>query len=463
MKNSLILIFGITGDLSKRKLIPGLYRLLKSGKLGEAQVIGAAIGERTKFEVLDAAKPFIIDFDFETWQQLVERFTYCPVDINQAVDFDGLAQTIITIRKKHNLADQTLVYCAIFEQLYLKLTQQLVRAGIVRRLDNSSESWCRVVYEKPFGHSYDSVQALNQALLFDINESQIYRVDHYLAKEIVENIVFLRFTNRIFEPLWNYHHIEHIQITLDEALDIEGRGAYYERYGVIKDMVQNHILQLVALLAMDIPRSLSWSDIADAKANILKSVVCEDGLLGQYLGYLKESGVGANSQTPTFAALRLQINDDRWQGVPFYVRTGKVLPAKKSSIVIKFRDTNCLLPKNCPVDSNYLTISIYPEGGFDLEVNAKKPGVNDEVMPIKMRSHYNSLFVPQAPTAYEYVLGEIMSGESSFAVRMDEIEAAWQVADQIAALGLPLHIYQRGTAGPVECQQFEQKYNLIWK
>lgn len=466
MENSgIILIFGATGDLSRRKLIPALYGLLAAGKLQNWQLVGAALDSVSSGQVLAGAQEFIANLDPVIWQELATKFSYCQVDICQSQDFEKLAILIDDLRKKHHLSNKILVYCAVFESLYVSLTAQLSSAGIINFINNQLEGpWCRVVYEKPFGHSYESVFQLNQGILNFLDESQIYRVDHYLAKEIVSNIAFLRFTNRIFEPLWNSANIEAVYITLDEALDIEGRGLYYEQYGVIKDVVQNHILQLMALIAMDCPKSLTGSNIQDAKSEILKKIRCEDGVLGQYSGYLQEQNVSANSKVPTFAELRFVIDDSRWVGVPFYVRTGKVMPQKKTQIVVKFKDTHCLLPRNCPPDSsNCLIIDIYPRAGFGLEVNGKKPGVNDEIMPIKLSSCYDSLFVPQAPCAYENVISEIIIGDTSFAVRLDEIEACWKICDQIEKLELPLYSYAKGTSGPVELAFFNQKYQIVWK
>lgn len=462
MKNNLILIFGITGDLSKRKLIPGLYRLLANGKIPHTRIIGAAFETQTACEILDHAKKFIPDLDPIVWQKLVAQFTYCKVDINCEQDFNQLASLIDLEKKQYQLADQTLVYAAVFESLYVPLTKQLARVGIIKRMLSSATGWCRVVYEKPFGHNYDSVYKLNQEILTYLNEEQIYRVDHYLAKEIVGNIVFVRFTNRIFELLWNNLSIDSVQITLDESIDVENRGSYYEHYGVIKDMVQNHILQLMALIAMDTPKSLQGYDIQTAKSQVLQKIVCEDGVLGQYIGYLNERGVAAISKTPTFAALKFAINDPRWYGVPFYIRTGKLMPSKQTKVVVKFKETHCLLSKNCPPKCNILTISIYPKGGFSLEINAKKPGVNDEIMPIKMGSCYDCEFVPQAPNAYENVISEIMAGETAFAVRIDEIEQAWKISDQIDLLNLPVYNYAKNSLGPKELDDFNNKYKLIW-
>ena len=474
MKNSgIILIFGATGDLSRRKLIPALYGLIAAGKLEDWQLVGAALESKTAQQILDSAQEFIPNLNPVIWQKLAAKFSYCPVDINNPKDFEELAKLIHDLRKTYDLADQTLVYCAVFESLYVSLTKQLASVGIIWRIleksglpgrSSKNEAWCRVVYEKPFGHSYESVHKLNQDILKFLDESQIYRVDHYLAKEIVGNIAFVRFMNRIFEAIWDHINIEAIYITLDENLDIEGRGKYYEQYGVVKDVVQNHALQLLALMTMDCPKSLNGSDIADAKSNILKKIQCKDGILGQYAGYRDEAHVSSDSKTPTFAELIFFFFYPRWTGVPCYVRAGKVMPQKKTQIVVKFKDSRCLLPRNCPTDTrNSLIIDIYPNGGFDLEINAKKPGVNDEIVPIKMSSCYDALFVPQALGAYENVISEIMTGDTSFAVRLDEIEACWRVCDQITALNLPLYVYAKNSLGPAELVKFNQKYKMIWK
>jgi glucose-6-phosphate 1-dehydrogenase len=459
MKN-IFLIFGITGDLSRRKLIPALYHLIASGKLANTKIIGAAIEDLSKEQVLHAAKPFISNLDLTIWQKLNEKFTYFKVDINQQDDFVVLADFIKNEQVKFNLDDQILVYCAVFELLYPRLTKQLSQVGIIKRMIPNAKSWCRVVYEKPFGHSYESVHALNQAILNHLNEEQVFRVDHYLAKEIVSNIAFVRFSNRIFEQLWNYTNIDQVQIILDEAIDIENRAAYYERYGVIKDMVQNHALQLMSLVAMDAPKSLSGSDIQDAKSKILQKISCLDGIFGQYQGYLQEPNVDSKSRIATFAALKFKIDDHRWQGVSFYVRTGKVLREKITKIVIVFKNTQ--FNTNFEHQANRLTISIYPTGGFNLEVNAKKIGADDQVVPVNMSGCYDCIFVPQAPNAYQNVIEQIMQGQTNFAVRLDEIEQAWRISDQIEKLNLPLYQYGRQTNGPKELIDFNQINKLDW-
>ena len=461
MDKCAILILGITGDLGKRKLIPALYHLLAVGQLDSCPIIGAALQDLTVVQVLEQARSYIDQFDPVIWQKLVDQFTYVPVNIAQPDDFQRLA-TVIAQKQSADSPKRLLVYCAVFESLYLPLTQALSQVGLLQKQAEEAQDWCRVVYEKPFGHNYSSVQALNNGILQYLNEHQIYRIDHYLAKEIVENIAFVRFTNRIFEPLWNHEHIDWVQIVLDEALDIEGRGGYYDRYGVIKDVVQNHILQLVALVGMEAPRALTGRAMCDAKAQVLKSIKCIDGVLGQYHGYLDENQVQSGSQTPTFAALRLEIDQPRWQGVPFYVKTGKVLGLKQTKICIKFKDTQLIAPLNQGVAANYLTISIYPKAGFDLQINAKQPQDSSSVVQVHLNSCYSSAFIPQVSRAYENVINDVRQGERTFAVRMDEIESSWAVSDQIEALGLPLFSYQSGSSGPQELLKWQSKWGFSW-
>lgn len=462
MDKCTILILGVTGDLGKRKLIPALYHLLATGQLEGCPIVGAALQKLTAWEVLEQARPYVDQFDPVIWQKLQNQFSYLAVDISQSDDFQNLANLVHQQQQQYQIPARILVYCAVFESLYLPLTRALSQVGLLQKYPEDSEQWCRVVYEKPFGHDYSSVQALNNGILQYLHEHQIYRIDHYLAKEIVENIAFVRFTNRIFEPLWNHEHIDWVQIILDETLDIEGRGGYYDRYGVIKDVVQNHILQLVALVGMEAPLQLAGPAMCDAKAQVLKSIVCRDGILGQYQGYQSENQVKLGSQIPTFAALRLEINQIRWQGVPFYIKTGKVLGAKQTKICIKFKDTTVIKPLHTGAAANYLTISIYPEAGFDLQINAKRPQDSSSAVQVHLNSYYNSAFVPQVSRAYENVINDMRQGERTFAVRMDEIESSWAVSDQIEALKLPLFSYQPGTGGPQELREWQSSWGFTW-
>jgi glucose-6-phosphate 1-dehydrogenase len=307
-----------------------------------------------------------------------------------------------------------------------------------------------------------SAHALNDELAQLVHEKQVYRIDHYLTKEIVGNIVLIRFTNCIFEPLWNNRFIDNVQIILSEQGGLEGRGVYYDEYGALRDVVQNHMLELLALIGMEAPQQLTGEYIRTQRARVLEKVMVVDGILGQFEGYTSEPGVAANSSTETFAALKLAIDNPRWAGVPFYVKTGKCLNKKETAIHIKFKTVDCLT-KVCPSDSNYLTIKVSPDATFSLELNAKKIGTAYEVTPIKMEFCHSCVFGPLTPTAHEVLLEEVVRGEQAVSVRFDEIEYAWKVIDAAEKMALPLYSYKKGSEGPEQLNDFAKKHGLRWR
>jgi glucose-6-phosphate 1-dehydrogenase len=291
----------------------------------------------------------------------------------------------------------------------------------------------------------------------------VYRIDHYLTKELVSNIALLRFTNSVFEPLWNNRHIDQVQIILSEKLGIENRGAYYDAHGALSDVVQNHMLELVALIGMEAPAFLTGEQIRDERAKVLEKVECTDAVLGQYEGYCNQPMVRADSSTETFAELCLKINNDRWAGVPFYLKTGKCLDKKETVIHIRFKPVDCLLTQQCPSEPNYLTIQIAPEAIISLSLNTKKLGTADEVVPMKMELCHSCIFGVITPEAYEVIFEEVVRGEQSIAVRFDEIEAAWKIIDAVKARQLPVHLYPQKSAGPHEALAFEETYSIRWR
>jgi glucose-6-phosphate 1-dehydrogenase len=319
------------------------------------------------------------------------------------------------------------------------------------------------VYEKPFGDDLKSAHAINEVIATHFNENQVYRIDHYLTKEVVGNIGLLRFTNCVLEPLWNNQYIENVQIILSETIGTQGRGAYYDNYGALKDMVQNHMLELVALIGMEPPAQLSGEYIRTERARVLEKIAVVDVLLGQYEGYKNEQYVAPDSDTETFAQLCVNINNARWTGVPFFLKTGKSLDKKETVIHIKFKQVACLLVKDCPTDSNYLTIQVSPEATFSLSLNAKKPGYANEVTPIKMEFRHSSVFGAVTPDSYDIIFEEIIKGEHSISVRFDEIESAWKVIDAIEQMNLPVYPYKKGTQGPKECLEFDKKHAMRWR
>ncbi len=464
MSDCTFIILGISGDLARRYLIPAIYRLVKSGRLKKFVIVGAALHEQTIQEIFESARPFIKDIDEKIWEECCAEGAYVSLDFNDAQKFDQLAQVTNDIENKYDLSGNRLVYCATAANFFAPITRNLANAGIIKKgLDGKDGMvWNRVVYEKPFGLSLTSAQEINHEISQYLDESQIYRIDHYLAKELVSNIALIRFTNRIFEPLWNHENIDCIQIILTETLGVGNRGEYYDKFGALQDVVQNHALQLLALVAMETPEHLTGDYIRDQKAAVLKKVEYIDGVVGQYEGYLNEPGIAPDSHTETFAALHFAVNNKRWQGVPFFIKAGKCLNEKKTKIIIRFKHVECLLAEGCPTEPNYLTIEVAPDEGFSIELNAKKPGSLLDITPVKMEFKHRHFF-GQTPVAYEVILEEVIKGEQAISVRVDEIEYAWSVIDQVEKAGLTRHLYACDSKGPEELKVFEKKHSMRFR
>ena len=465
MNDCTIIVLGATGDLAKRKLIPAIYGLIQEKKLSNFALVGAALTKTGADQMMAQARPFVAQFDEETWRTCCSCAWYYPVDFNNPADFETLQEHINNIEQEKNLSGNRLIYCAVPSSFFSEITITLAQTKIIQkgRTGANGTIWHRIVYEKPFGTNLESAREINQTIARLLDEKQVFRIDHYLAKEIVATIAMIRFTNRVFEPLWSHQHIDYVQIILSETLGIEGRGVYYDGYGALRDVAQNHLLQLLALVTMEAPERLSGDFIRNKKAEILKSIQPIGGLLGQYVGYQEEPGVKKNSTTETFAAIELQVKNDRWRGVPFYLRTGKLLNKKEVVIFIRFKPVECLITSSyCPSEPNYLIIRITPDEGFSLELNAKKPGVFDEIIPVTMDYCHDCLYAPRTPEAYELLLKEVLKGEPSVSVRFDEIEYSWRIIDQLYAMKLPLYLYEKGTRGPKELQDFEKKHTMRW-
>ena len=444
----MLVIFGFSGDLTKRKLLPAVYGLLKAGKIDRLAIVGVS---RSPLSLEDVS---IANKEEALWQKMLQAIYYFPFDFTQTKGYDRLKEFIVEIEQKHQLHHR-IFYLATLPQYFVSITENVAGVNLTQE---SADHWCRVVYEKPFGWDLTSAREINHAITQYLSEEQIYRIDHYLGKEMVSAIPLVRFTNRILEPLWNKDHLESVQIVLSEKVGLEGRGRYYDTYGALKDMVQSHMLQLVGLVGMEAPRKLVGEDIRQAKTTVLEKVKVTDFLLGQYEGYQHEPGVGTHSQTETFAALRLEIDNPRWSGVPFFLKTGKHLDQKESSIHLKFKMVECLLTVHCPSDSNYLTLKLEPDLGVFLEMNAKTPWELSQVAPVHLS------FAPvAAPDAYEILLGEIMSGNQSLFVRHDEIEAAWKIVDMVTMRDYPVFRYRQGSKGPAELQQWNKLHKVKWR
>jgi glucose-6-phosphate 1-dehydrogenase len=460
MKRGIILIFGFTGNLCKRKLIPALYYLFAEKKLQDMFIVGVAHDQATVESIAAGAQDHVEQRDDELWKLFVSRMAYEQVDVQDEEAMARLAQRITDVEHEYTLSGDRLVYLAVPAYLFCLITKRLKNVGICKKMEQKAEWTHCVVYEKPFGHDRASAHEINACLAQCLDESQIYRIDHYLTKELVSNIALTRFTNCVFEPLWCNRYIDQVHIVLNETIGIEGRGAYYDHYGALRDVVQNHVLQLLALVSMESPEKLTGDYIRHERARILEKIYFVAGLLGQYEGYQNEAGVQTGSRTETFAALIVMIQNHRWAGVPFFLRTGKCMPRNEVAIAIKFKQVDCLLLRNCPVPSDWLTITVSPDARFSLQLNMKKPGTADELVQVAMDFCHSCMFTIRPTQAYELIIQEALMGEQTGAVRSDEIEYAWKCIDQIYASGLPLYTYKKGTAGPEQLASFMYKHGI---
>lgn len=461
MNDCTIIIIGITGDLARRKLIPALYKLVALGKINRFLLVGAALEDTTIGQILSEAQHYIPTIDNDIWNSLVKSSYYIRVDALRVNDFGALQECICHLERKFQMPGNRLLYCSTAANLFCPITEHAVRTGLIER--RVITPWHRVVYEKPFGYDLQSAHDINSCISRILEDEQIYRIDHYLTEELVSNIALVRFTNCIFEPLWNNHYISQVQIILNEKLCVGNRGGYYDKYGALKDMLQNHMLELLALIGMEPPKQLTGEQIRAERAKVLKQVHVVDALIGQYDGYVQEPYVQEGSKTETFAAAHLIIDNPRWKGVPFFLKTGKCLHQKDTAIHIQFKKVDCLLAKQCPSEPNFLTIQVTPNPSFFLTLNVKKPGFVQDVMPVRMEFCHGCLFKEHSAESYEVIFDEVMRGEHSVSVRFDEIEHAWKIVDTINAMNLPLYRYERGSHGPAEIEQFALKHNMRWR
>lgn len=461
MNNVTIILFGATGDLSRRMIIPSLYRLFVQKRVGPLVIIGVAKEDVQPAQILQQSREFIKNVDEQLWLTFSSCFYYQQVDVAIANDFLKLRATVRELEVEHGMKSNFVFYCAVASYLFCSITKQLCQSGLMKNTKADERPWQRIVYEKPFGRDSVCAHAINECIYEYIDESQVYRIDHYLTKELVSNIALIRFTNCVFEPLWNNRYIDHVQIILSEQLTVDQRGAFYDQYGAVADVVQNHMMQLVALIGMEAPQKLSGEHIRNQRARVLQKVHVIDALYGQYQDYTKEAHVSPQSTTETFAALMLRIENPRWAGVPFYLKTGKALAKKETVIHIKFKSVDCLLAA-CPIPSNWLTIKVSPEAVFSLSLNAKKPGEN-AVAPMNLEFCHSCLYGEFAPESYDTLFEEIIRGEQSVSVRFDEIEYAWNIVDQLKGFRIPLYVYEKRSNGPKELADFENKHGMKWR
>ena len=456
MEQVTFIILGATGDLTKRKIIPAIYRLLKNKKISRLALVGVARKDLNMDSILQEAQEFIGKVNKTIWNRLKSSSYYCQLDFYNNQEYQKLGELLQQIEKKHHLSGNRLFYLATLPEHFDTITENLFNTKIARE---TTGSWRRLVYEKPFGSDLASAKKINHCICRVFKENQIFRVDHYLGKELVGNISMLRFTNRVLEPLWNSLHVESIQVVMNEKIGIEGRGNFYDKYGALKDVIQNHVLQMMALTCMEAPQRLSGDYIREEKAKVLKAAQVKEVLLGQYEGYASEPGVEKESRRETFAALKLRINNRRWKNVPIYLKSGKELVEKATNIHIIFKKAGCLL-NICPTESNVLTIRVQPNEGFELNLFAKRPGVPDLAVPVKMDFCHSCITKQKSPEAYEVLLSDVIKGDQTLFVRNDEIEYAWKIIDGIRKE--KVHSYKKGTTGPEELKLFEQKNGMKW-
>ncbi len=463
MNDFTFILLGATGDLSRRKLLPALYHFIARKQIEHFVIVGAALADVESAQLLAEVKEKLGTVDEEVWKRLEDRFFYESLNFTNEDDFKSLNKRVDALEKQFGLSGNRMAYLAAAAEFFCPITSHLASSHLIKRKKMNETPWQRIVYEKPFGHDLKSAREINECIEKLFEEHQIYRVDHFLTKELVSNIALVRFTNCVFEPLWNNRYIDQVQIVINEKIALEGRGAYYDKYGALSDVMQNHMLELLALIGMESPTKLSGDYVRDRRVQVLEKVEVVDGILGQYEGYKKDASVSSDSDTETFAALMMRIDNPRWAGVPFYLKTGKCLDKKETKIHIKFKAVDCLLTRDCPVPSNWLSFEVSPEATFALSLNAKKPGRSEQVIPVSMEFCHSCLFGPQTPESYEVVIEEVIRGEKSISVRFDEIEQCWRIIDTVRKKSFPLYEYQCDSKGPQELKQFEQKHGMRWR
>jgi glucose-6-phosphate 1-dehydrogenase len=487
-----LVIFGATGDLTGRKLMPALYNLTLEGLLpGGFSVVGFARRPKTHYHFRSELKEAVAKhsrtkpLQTSVWDAFASNIYYCPSEFTAPDGYRDLATLLDKIESESGQRNR-LYYLATPPNYYSEIAERLGEAGLV----SSDTGWTRIIVEKPFGRDLDSARELNRTLLSVFAEDQVYRIDHYLGKDTVQNILVFRFANGIFEPIWNRRYIDHVQITVAENIGIEGRGGYYDQAGVIRDIIQNHAMQLLALAAMEPPATFEPDAVRDEKVKVLRAVrpippgdAREFTVRGQYgpgvisgrevVGYREEERVAKDSSTETYLAMRLLIDNWRWSGVPFYIRSGKSLPKRVTEIAIVFRQPPLsLFPSTdgSRIDPNVLSITIQPDEGISLKFGSKVPGPQAalRIRPVEMDFRYGTSFGVAAPDAYERLLLDAMLGDATLFTRRDEVEAAWSFITPIVegwTKSKPPRFpnYEAGTWGPDEADEFIERDGRKWR
>jgi len=488
-KPCVVVIFGATGDLTKRKLMPALCRLLDQGCLESVSILGIGRNpmsedefQKMVREALEGSKK-IEHLDEEQWRRFSERLHYMAGELDDENTYNQVSTRLEELAKE-GASKNRLFYLATPPSLFSMIVKQLGESGLA----NEDEQWSRIVIEKPFGRDLESAKALNAEVLQVFKESQVYRIDHYLGKETVQNILVFRFGNSMFEPIWNRNYVDYVEITAAESVGVGSRAGYYEEAGALRDMVANHLLQLLTLTAMEPPVAFDADSVREEKVQVLRSIrrlkpeqIAERTVRAQYgpgeidgekvKGYKEEEGVKPDSQTETYAAIEFQISNWRWSGVPFYVRTGKHLGRQLTEIAVHLKRTPQALFARTPdeeIDPNVIALRLQPNEGITVNFGAKRPGFEMQTATVHMDFCYASGFGVESPDAYEMLLLDVMQGEATLFIRSDEAEAQWRLITPIeeawASQGEPkLATYDAGSDGPTEADELMAGNGHRWR
>lgn len=458
-------IFGATGDLTQHKLIPALFSLYKQKLLPE------------DFYIIGFARRGLTDFDFSIifeelklepeWIVFAKHLIYQQGDFNEQRGYEQLIQLLNTLDKKHGACIMRIFYLATPPQHYQTILGYLYNTKLSEGCGQGGNKWTRIAIEKPFGKDIETAKMLDTKLAEIFEEQQIFRVDHYLAKETVQNILTFRFANSIFEPVWNSGFIDHVQITWGEKKGVEGRESFFDGVGLLRDVAQNHLLQLLAAIAMEQPKSFTKEDVREARVSAIKAVapVSEDDIvLGQYKGYRENTKTAEDTKTETFAALKLFVNTERFSNVPFYIRAGKKMTKDIVTISIVFKQTCHILFKDysCPEIGNVLTFRIQPNEGIALRVITKKPGVKLSLSTVDLNFSYKEEFGMSGIDAYERLILDIFTGDQMLFNRSDELESSWELLGGILSKNNNLYLYQENSWGPEEANSLLEKDRRSW-
>lgn len=493
-ESCILVIFGATGDLTARKLVPALYNLALEGQLpGHFACVGFARRPNTheafRTEMLEAINEFSRSkpVDQNLWKTFKEQLFYLQSDFDDDQGYENLNRFLQTLDAQLGTKGNRVFYLSVQPSFFPLIVEKLNQHHLTYHVDQVKNKWSRVIIEKPFGHDTESAKKLQQDLIQHLDESQIYRIDHYLGKETVQNLLVFRFGNSFFESIWNNHHVDNVQITVGEEIGIGTRGRFWEEAGMLRDIVQNHVMQLLSLVAMEPPTNLRASSIHDEKVKVIESIrhfpherLDEYAVRGQYgpgfidgepvIGYREEANVNPQSNVETYVALKLYIDNWRWAGVPFFVRAGKRLPKRATEIAIAFKKAPGYLFKDtaAEIDPNVLVIRIQPDEGISLKINCKVPSLSTVLQPVKMDFRYGSYFGSAPPEAYERLICDCMAGDNTLFARDDEVFMSWQLLTPL------LHYWQStppkdfpnyssGTWGPEEADKLIEREGRQWR